>query len=828
MEFLEIEQSSSTRDLQYVNGSYGPGEGARLTVPLMQRFDEESSQLTAVHIHPLVPDFVVCTTTSGFVQLMDLAAGSYRVFLTHHDKVPLDAKLRCASLAPSLFRAAGGALERVRRSIHAPQYFLYSLSFSNELLAASFDTGETTLIETFGGRPSALATDGSYVAVGDGRGRVKLYRGDTLLEGPSSATSTLFSCQVSMFGIEALALTHHGQYVVAAAQDYKLVVLSTAAAGTAAAPLTTLMGESSMVSLLRPVGNGNGIAVVFDSGSHIVFQPATATGDEWTVASFTTLEVPAGAHASTKHAMVCMTSDATHVVVGTADGTVILFEGREEEGGHGWRELRRLEVSHAVIAVQLLAPSEVLVVVTASGDVWRWSKAELLAPEGEQQTRGANEDDDEQALLHPSTDVPVPQPERHELHDHVVSEASQEDHNNHYEEEDDVQVVDMDTDAEADPVPSSSRHAAATTNAVVYHSPDDMASTADADSVVPSSVAFTNAANTTAQEEMLLARVRPQTIVQIVEPQRSPQAPTAVLSPVRRGSSAEEHLRTPSSSSRRPNRPDGAAAATSPSSSQLNNNKNNHSSAYRSTGHPHQAHTREEEEEQGEPRLGTAGVAGLLEGRRMDPRAARELADRKAVHFDPSLTPLGHPEAQSSLAVQAMREQLSQTPFDAEAYAATKGKLQVEAYRFQHPIHAVSYAPDEIAFRSVGLTQPLITEHHGSAGQQEIQQENRSENAQLAGGSKKQRGSSPIRMLDDLVDATLEKYGAKIASTRRQQKELNPTAAPSIQRHWCMEVLSATPLSAPAAIFFEEMPMPVETDSLLMLPMPNPPSAMAF
>ena len=141
---------------------------------LMATFEAE--RRTAVAHCSLFDHFantaLLATNPSGFVQLANLANGTFHTFLTHLGgvDVPMAAPLRFAALSPALYLA--------HRECH---HIFFSLAHGGELLCGNVNTGTVSTIAAFSSRPSAIFADGEYAVCGTAGGEVHCWRAATLL-----------------------------------------------------------------------------------------------------------------------------------------------------------------------------------------------------------------------------------------------------------------------------------------------------------------------------------------------------------------------------------------------------------------------------------------------------------------------------------------------------------------------------------------------------------------------------------------------------------------------------------------------------------------------
>lgn len=180
----------------------------------LQRFTSSRERVVSVAVSALLPDVVGITVENGFVELIDINSGNFRLFLTYleGEMVPLETCIRCFSLLPCLEIAVKvGIVDRIKRTrilegtvAHPPSpaewpsppyqdlpvspsggssssqrglnaFFLYSIGYSNQILIADTSSGEVTVLTECESRPSVLAADGDYVMCGEGSGKVSVW-----------------------------------------------------------------------------------------------------------------------------------------------------------------------------------------------------------------------------------------------------------------------------------------------------------------------------------------------------------------------------------------------------------------------------------------------------------------------------------------------------------------------------------------------------------------------------------------------------------------------------------------------------------------------------
>lgn len=186
----------------------------------LERFTASRERVVSVAVSALLPDIVGITVENGFVELININSGNFRLFLTYleGEMVPLETSIRCFSLLPSLEIAAKvGIVGRIKRSrmqagtvAHPTSYgawpsvpfpdalasplnefasgqgglnafFLYSIGYSNQVLIAETSSGEVTILTECESRPSVLNADADYVMCGEGSGKVSVWNLTSIL-----------------------------------------------------------------------------------------------------------------------------------------------------------------------------------------------------------------------------------------------------------------------------------------------------------------------------------------------------------------------------------------------------------------------------------------------------------------------------------------------------------------------------------------------------------------------------------------------------------------------------------------------------------------------
>ncbi|CUE96497.1 Hypothetical protein, putative, partial [Bodo saltans] len=701
---------------------------------------------------------------------------------------------------------------------------VYSLDFSNQVLVADLNSGAVRLLDEYPCRPSCIFTDGSIVAVGDGRGRVHAYRGSALAVNlwtqsaaaapttpiaPSTTHGVLWNSAVSLHPVTLIESVHHA-YIIAATSNYNIFVLD----ASTGVMLSSLIAESCplryVLSHQGPItaGGATEVTLHFDSGVVSTFRCAQPSGGEtWSLTS--AYRRPASQRCgaqiwSAKHQQLID-------LCGTSEGQVQLY-AQHHRGQHNGM-ISQVDVNDAVIAVHVLPrpedPHAITVVCTSNGSLWQWTMAELdLTAEDDAQQEPQAAD-----FLPAASAVDAEQDRIDELVDEVRGARRMDDD----EQQHDV-VIEMEVDDAA---------TYAQGEEVLIDDDEAISIAATQNSAVPSSVALTAATHDTTREEMLRQRYRPNHNVRFA--QTIGQSENHV--------GEEEGLTTTSVVERREVHTEVTShhgGATNHHEQQQRTPSSNPRAVSNSTAHQ-QVATKETSSltTASQQQHSAVSIPGLKQGRRWDPRRIEAALTRQTDDASDSRAAFSVPVDQSTAAVEAEDARLAQQEFDYEQYAAAH-PLETNALRHMNPIKGVVYHKSEVLFSSLSP--------RGEKQATTITETNKSQRGDTAHIAERALFSSPSPVVppvpsatdlgagkfvgDDLVDATFLKFAQRRdAQQRKRQQAIG--AGPNIRDHLVHDLLVAPPNCAPAAIFFTEFKVPLSDPPLLTMPMPLPPSAVS-
>lgn len=397
--------------------------------------------------------------------------------------IPIDAALRCFSLVPAYGCGGGGrggrgAMPGLGGDAAGP-FLAFSLAYSNELLIADLgssssnsiegdgspassatNTAAATVLATLGSRPRTVYCDGDYILCGEGGGQVTAWRANGIDDdddagaiinkniknssGNTGRVSPRLLWHSSVFEDAVTVLQVCRSFVVCGSADYQCKVISVASGAAVARvarepePLIAVLPLS--LTAMTAVGSALALCCaarlsVYAASPSSSSSPSSSQSPSWVQCSHpVTLDVD----------IQCVTSSCNsggdHVAAGTASGVVLLFRCTRDGGGGDsvsprLEEVMRIDVGHGVAGLQLYPAAtnsqaaeveeeedgEVLVVVTAAGDVWKWPLATLLdggndaydeedgaiataAVDGE----GEEEEEDDEVEPRPSGRTPLP------------------------------------------------------------------------------------------------------------------------------------------------------------------------------------------------------------------------------------------------------------------------------------------------------------------------------------------------------------------------------------------------------------------------------------
>ncbi|CCD15210.1 unnamed protein product [Trypanosoma congolense IL3000] len=346
---------------------------------LLKSFEQFRCNVVRVSSCRILHECIAITTKGGFVQLVNISTGAFRVFLTHLGDTPLESTLRCFSLVPSLYATRGS------------HYLLYSLSYSNELLLADMERGAVSVLAAFHSRPSTVYCDGDHMVCGEGCGQVTLWRSQ------GNVADAVLQWRRPVFSDTVICITLQRGYLFCSSADHHCYVLSLETGDV----LTKLQQDCKAAVALHSAAVSQlslGFVMLFLPTALSVYSPPedsafTTTACENEGAWSCKCAVPFNVEIS------CASCCGNYIACGTACGLVLLLT--VSEPGNEVVELVRFNVGFPVVCVQLFDDSTLLV-VTSAGDVWRWSTVDLLpeagfedAEEGEEGTPMPN--------MHPPT-----------------------------------------------------------------------------------------------------------------------------------------------------------------------------------------------------------------------------------------------------------------------------------------------------------------------------------------------------------------------------------------------------------------------------------------
>jgi hypothetical protein len=387
-----------------------------------------SSREHVVHVSAscLLPDKIAVTTKNGFVELIHSTSGEFRLFLTYLDHIPLDAALRCFSLAPSLY------------AISAKQQhnLVYSLSYSNELLCANVETGVVLTLATCVSRPSVVECDGDYIVCGEGNGQLSLWLGSAeeservRVRGTGNRSLPPLMWQRRVFDDTVVCIGLHRDQLVCCSADYLCLVVAVDD-GSVRASLSSLdldRGVAAFVLTAPQLANGQNVLAVCLASRISVFasQPAGERDEAAGASARPTSALPSsfpspsmssarwsyrgGCGLSEGEEITCASCLGAYLAAGTRSGLVLLYACNAVT--QQVSEVVRFNVGYGVKGTQLFA-DDTLLVVTSVGDVWRWPLQDLLSTGGRNGAKaatGTGESTDEEEEPLPETGALLPQP----------------------------------------------------------------------------------------------------------------------------------------------------------------------------------------------------------------------------------------------------------------------------------------------------------------------------------------------------------------------------------------------------------------------------------
>ncbi|KAF8278540.1 putative suppressive immunomodulating factor [Trypanosoma cruzi] len=355
----------------------------RADQPLLERFERCRHEVVRVSASSILHDCIAVTTKGGFVELINIDTGAFRLFLSHLGDTPLESLLRCFSLVPSLYAARGR------------HHLLYSLAYSNELLLADMEQGTVEVLARFHSRPSVVFCDGDYMVCGEGCGQVTLWRA------PCEASGAKLFWRRPVFSDTVLCISVQRDYVFCSSADYHFYVLTLESGEVVAA----LPHEPSPAVAIQSAANSqvsHTLTVLCLPGVLSVYSPpptqedvsaaTTIANSTWICTALLRLDVQ----------ISCASCCAGLMALGTASGVVLLASMTTTNGEAVERV--RFDVGFSVIGIQIFKNGE-LVVVTSAGDVWKWAIEDLLPREADMM-EGQEEEEEEEEV----ENLFVPQP----------------------------------------------------------------------------------------------------------------------------------------------------------------------------------------------------------------------------------------------------------------------------------------------------------------------------------------------------------------------------------------------------------------------------------
>lgn len=792
---------------------------------LQQRFEEESHHFTTVDVvsrssgtTSALEVFVARSTAKrGYLQVAQLATQSFSVFLTHVDDLPMEASIRCLRFAMCLStptnHSVPSPLSTPGTSDVFPCPVVYSLDFSNQVLVSDLNSGAVRVLDEFPCRPSYIFTDGSIVAVGDGRGRVHAYRGSAVAphlwvpqrEGhvgaplaPSVAHGVMWSAAVSLHSVTLIDCVHHA-YIIAATSNYNVFVLD----ASTGVMLSSLIAESSplryVLSATGPLalGGPTEVSLHFDSGIVSTFQCVQPSGGAtWSLTSVSRRATAQRCGAriwSPKH-------DCMIDLCGTTAGQVQLFQ----KGGASSAAtdmMSQVDVNDGVVSIHVVPrpedPLAITVVCTSGGSLWQWTMAELdLTAEVNVELEDPRPAVDAPAAAVNTTNASVDMQQHIDaLVDHVVQPQHQAPNQqqtggpSHKGGDVDPVVIDLD-EHDVGAAHPSLRHHVQEHDALLDDEAVSIAATQD--SAVPSSVALTAITQNTTREEMMQQRYRPNHNVRFAQTigEASPPAGhhNANVAGTSSATTVVAHVHEDDVAAKERHH------STSPPSTRA--------VVRRSSSHP-------------DGNSSAVSIPGLTQGRRWDPRRVEATLTRGAADGAANMrAPFSVPIDQSTAAVEAEDARLAAEEFDYAAYAAAH-PLEANALRHMNPIRGTTYHANEALYSALNEN----VDDRGDSAERALFASPRAVTSPTAAAAAPPRG-------DDLVDATFLKFAQK-RDAQHRKRQLANSQGPHIRDHMCHDLLVAPPVCAPAAIFFAEYQVPLSEPPLLTMPMPLPPSAVS-
>ncbi|ORC82989.1 putative suppressive immunomodulating factor [Trypanosoma theileri] len=859
---------------------------------LLERFEKCRHDVIRVSSCAILHDCIAVMTKGGFVELINIKTGAFRVFLTHLGSTPLDALLRCFSLVPAFYAALGR------------HYLLYSIAYSNELLLADMENGTVEILATFHSRPSVVFSDGDHIACGEGCGQVALWRVQ------KDVSDTTLMWRQSVFSDTVMCITMQREYVLCSSADYRCYVLSLASGEVIAA----LRHEMAPAVALQPVlGSPTGygfIALCLPSVMSIYSPPLSpvklvekkeilldsaatcSTTTDWNSVGVLRLDVQ----------ISCVSCGGGFMACGTASGVVILLSIDTTSGK--MVERVRFDVCFSVVGIQLFA-NGTMVVVTTAGDVWKWAVAELLPQEEEEGCGDEASDDIPQPNIQTPAAVPKTSPNdgdnaADEAEIVVLIDDDDDDDNNKDDKDDDtssrlystssshhfihpqhddavlydqvkettVSVTERESAPLLDPyfmtdkkindpttMTTTNNNNNIDLNVVALEGCDDdgnddpttstaiagaslsaaFRDTADGScserSLPPSSISVmgctTGAAETLRSVSFPPRRLPPDSIPSSPRPPLHPtHLSVSASTPAARAAAAG----VAGTTRRETTEPlQGETVATMMKNNNKGNNKNKLMTARGVTSSlsPQALQRVLRGAELGPP----AVITGLRAGTRMDPRKARHIVENShSVESGSEIEGLQQmplPESQSTKMLVDHRQALEEAKFNYAKYAE-ENSLKLEALKYRYPVKLPTYGLHARVFTSTDAR--IQDRPHDSVDKpgkgdvlkiQEGKQQRQQQQEQQQ-GQQRRRSQSPV--IDDLMDATFQKFARRKDAALEEERRRN---GPDIRRHLCDSLLFSS-LDPNDTVLFQEFRVQPGVPDTLLLPMPLPPTPSVF
>lgn len=813
----------------------------------LRRFEQCRCEVMRVSSSRLLPECIALTTKGGFVQLVNVSTGAFRVFLTHLGNMPLESQLRCFSLAPSLYATKGA---------HS---LLYSLAYSNELLLADMEQGTVSVLATFQSRPSVVYCDGDYIVCGEGSGQVTLWRSPSATDGDAT-----IEWRRSVFTDTVVCITLQRAYVVCSSVDQHSYVLSLRggdiiaklAQGPEAAvslqSVTTSQLSGGFMLLCLPTV----LTVYAPPNKEVAAPPCPTDGTVWDCSNSVQLDTQIN----------CLSCCVGLIACGTASGVVILMT--MDETGREVVERVRFNVGFAVVCVQLF-DDDTLVVVTSSGDVWKWTTTDLL-PEEPACDLSGEEELPEPNVQPPTATSAAPRPTHESMgldNPQIVQVTSSEVVNPGYlnecgkEEEEEITIM---MDDESHPLPSRvstlpSRHPVNlrthcregsdnknvgdyqeifdTPNEVLAHMAEcsgdrsdhmpTCARTRSPSGTVTESETFSDDGNSCSSRSS-----SPSSVSVAGYATADVAADRITNGAIQSSPPSEQNLRSisrdaagdfavdvdatltssPGTCACPPVLEAGLTTADAVAVAACNEVTERGGEVCSPTRYT-LTHTLDKVLRAVDV-VPPLTIKGLCAGRRMDPRKAKLIAETDC-HEEPA----PGPEKQSSQMLMDYREGLEDTPFDYAAYAGAH-PLKTEALKYRYPVRMPVYSTRAQLFTP--STELRVTNIKGNSEENNMEVNRKKESRQ--DHNDQQENVTNFTIADDLMNATYGRLTRRKDPLLEEERQLG---GPDIRRHSCGGLLCGT-VDPNGTVLFQEFRVQPSPPGLLLLPMPLPPTPTVF